>query len=539
MTLPSEHDIILDGWNLTQAMADDVGAIAPKVQAPVVKKPTKMSRATRVALHLSLNDAVGSKKLEKVRELLDEGAPIDLTESSRGVDIMATAVRKFDKSIFDVLVEHGANFVPHAHVSIIFKSEDTAALEHFLSTQGSWPLGEPGQHSYKVMEGLDAGKPPKMGLWESGYTILHHGAPTPKSLAMLNMLEEAFPRLINIIPPHPNKSTWGKAILGMLIDPAPGRSARFATQVSIMQVWAQGFTSMFRHLLTDSSDMNAQALTTLNTLLTTHPHVRTAWEQSCATMSKIHTDWAAFFAPGPDGQSHADRWFQAPLDTHTQNELRHLRIDDLLGRPRALIAQSTPQLRALMQEKFDRSTMFDRMLHRSKGPYDAYPGCPKTFSPPTFLSLLTHTAAPALTTIIQTPDGRAAIEAALSDDLTAHSFARSATVPVFTSVIRAIPSLTAWRDSYGNSLAHHRVHNQNGTRALADLLTGLDPSWCAQANAAGNTVRDLFAHEDVGGASAEVVAHLDSRIMNKVVRQDADVAKKTRAPLAKSAHRKM
>ena len=254
-----------------------------------------------------------------------------------------------------------------------------------------------------------------------------------------------------------------------------------------------------------------------------------------ADMPLISQAWRT--AVGHDGSTNplVDQWLSAHHVRHFRHQLRTaVGANALLGLTKADILAGDALLQRDLQQRCT-GAYLNTTNYPDASRWSQLPDMPRSGAP-SFTALLLGVGAPAIATLVNTPAGRSSIAAALADPVVGRAFALAAPTALFSDVIRACPELTAWTDNHGNTLAHHRVRDHNANKNWVDHMVALDHQWLLTPNAWGHTARDLIQDPNVGGASPQLLAHLDAKLMGKAVRTSAEVQRKIRV---KSGSRKM
>ena len=557
--MTSSAPLVIDGWDLTEAAEQFAPkpATAPKV-APAQPKPIKLSRHERIALHLSLHEAVKNKNAEEVDRLLAEGAPVVLLNSRVAVDMTRTAVLNFEPRILDTILANGGQ-IGSTDLYQVIDGGHKEALHYLLERQGQWPVDALTQKNLdkQIAQATSEGYSPQSAMWANNYQALYRevrsATDATQRMTTARLLEEKFPDLLptTFAGPKTNSSagrahqpgTMASAFITLLFYANADHTHRFATTVSDEAVWAKACAEVMERLSSRYSplDMTPEVLVHLHSVLSQYPHIKAGWMTANTANARSYERVQAFYQ-GRMGEAPAiNAWMNTPVFEQTREGLTRLSkaaSNVMLGWTTLRLAMACRQTVSQMTyttgtESINRSVK--DTAHRAR--LERLPKAPEP-SAPSFTALLLTNGATGLRLVAATESGRAAIRREMRDPVTAHQFARNASGPVFNTVVRAIPELIEWRDDCGNTLVHHRVHSGNANKTMVEQLCAIDVEWLLAPNAQGFTARDVIK-SPAGGASASVLAHLDSKVMNKTVRQSADVAKKTRAALPKDQRRRM
>ena len=530
----------IDGWSLSEALS----AQDPPKPVAAPKPPIKLTRTQRLELHKQLHAAVLAADPVKVSELISAGAPVVMPNARDAVDLFRHALEHFHPQVMDILVANGAICNPNGHPNVALKKGDPAAIQYMLNTQGSWPMDEHGTQAYEQSAEQLGGAQRHMAVWMGAVCWAYNAALLnpelrPAIMRGVQEVERRFPSLPAAIFTHRiHRQSAGDMVHVLLQEGSVHHTDAVATSVVSADAWRNAVVRMCDsiHNINFTPKLEVEHMAHLEHMLT-HAHVGVGFAQALADMAQNNQDWKAATGYGGQPRSLLDAWLEEPDLKGVKDSVGyHQNMLTYLGMSRAETINANPNLQSMLRQYCAATkNRHDRGLVSTVRQAPPTQMLPQSGSP-SFTALLLESAAPALKMLLGTPNGRSALTTALADATVAHRFARAAPQPLFSAVVRALPELTSWTDSHGNTLAHHRVHEKNANKTFVEHLVALNPDWMMQKNNQGFSVRDLIIHPDVGGASPETIAHLDAKMMGKAVRASAEVKRKIHG---KSGSRKM
>jgi len=552
----SAKNLMIDGWDLTEAVLASAEAFKDSAQQDTggskPDAPKKLSRQERALLHLSLVEAVRQGDATKVRALLAQGAEIELLKNKAGEDVMRIALEHFDRAVFDELIGHGGK-ISYYHLNM-HAGKKSEVVRYLIETYDRWSQQGDGARKIGERHGVGADKlVPAEFVFQSIYEMLlcHRlREDEGENMGACAVIDQHFPNLlgkilkklysdgkkekVSLIEASYPMRTLCDVFLNFLTSDNDSQVDKFALQKPHENFWPDLMTCFLYQLDRNFhlNDFNETHLQNLHRLMARHEGLREEFLTAGGSMKDKHQAFVDYY-DAPNSPIHS--W----VKTHPKIKHYHLqgsigRALDLIQKPDVELGWTSMRLRFLtinvdpgdwaiwaMDERIDANC--------HDGPtwthFKSLPKPPLSYSK-NFTSILVRRGFSCLRTLCKTTGGRQAILAAMNDPGVAYEFACRSDLSVFNHVVRAIPELVAWRDDFGNSLAHYRLSAKSVNKTTAETLARIDTDWVMSANAVGKTGRD-FAVKSMGEKSVGV-SEMDKILIKKSIKLDDQVGRKMR-----------
>jgi len=537
----SNHSVLVDGWDLTQLADAYEKSIETERdeeqsdQAPVKKE---LTREEKTVLHLALIEAVKRKDAKEVRDLFDKGAEFTLPNGRAQEDVMGLALDHFSPKVFEALTKQGGALGFRHFLSGSDEKNEAAAwlLEHF----GQWKISSSAQNTLRQDNNLDQNQPISCAMF---FEPIYREAlcnewreDIGEKIEMCGVIDQSCPeimaKVLKELNQHDHQKSLVRSFYNILSYGDADQVDHFARSHTELGDWRRLMIGFFHELNHEHLWLWPSDFSNLNHLLLNHTQAREGFAQASTDLAEKHQRALDYYLTEPlplldwlvkDPQQ-SKIYFQSTIDYRLSSFQSN---PDPLGWP---LGWRVLRHKSFLSDIAGRVTDDQLDHYVSSSPLKDYlktlPKPPRTY-PKTLTGILLQRQSTCLNMICQTEEGKRAILAAMNDPLTAYEFAQDDKMTLLKTVLKAVPELIAWRDPFGNSLAHYFMNRGYLTKTMVETVARIDPDWMMCTNAAGVSARDM-AVKTLGEKSSAVVS-MDKILIKKSMRQDKSVSAKMNA----------